>query len=497
MKLFPRVKKWSHTKLLRFTALNKIGWHKIINKYRIISKNSKLLLSTFLLFFILWIVFDSIKFRWADDPFQKVVLAPLGEEPFKLTLTFIICFGIFMGSMIGNKLNKKPLKGIDFFDIFSYTFVFFAILPAILLGYIEGGLNNIQLHFSFTLISAILIVIIYRWLKDKNLKLYHKLFSGLFAILPSMFLHSVANQYMNITSVTSKNSYLVTVAKFLQTNTNLKDQTAFTNTLLTIALVILLAYLVKYLLVPLVLKFKNHKTDSIEKINLNYWLKLYSNIIVLFIFLFLSAFLLVNGILYDFDISLSAGLISSLITVYLFTYLFERKEKIIWKKVKGQVMKGLKRELSGLLTDIMLPLERVGGRYAIRMPEGEDENEVFRKHRLRQFRDLVKADRIEFSDSYLDILKQRGFGDLFLSRKEFLNEIEYKYSKHLEPQIILSLIKLQRSLRDIDTLMGIKSKEQQILLPMADDEFFKRLAGYFHETLKELYKLYRLNLVDV
>ena len=57
-----------------------------------LSKDNKILFYFFLFLLVIWFIFDSLKYTWTDDPFQKVILAPLGEEPFKilLALMFII-----------------------------------------------------------------------------------------------------------------------------------------------------------------------------------------------------------------------------------------------------------------------------------------------------------------------------------------------------------------------------------------------------------------------
>ncbi|EMR74693.1 hypothetical protein MBGDF03_01049 [Thermoplasmatales archaeon SCGC AB-540-F20] len=275
----------------------------------------------------------------------------------------------------------------------------------------------------------------------------------------------------------------------------MKNQTIYANTLLLLALVFLFIYTIKYIFLPWIYKNETQNANIIDKINLRYWLNSYSNVIFLGVFSFIIAYFIMSGIWYDLTINITAGLICSLITVFLFTYLFQRKEKIIWSAVKEEVNKGLKIELSGLFTDIMLPLERIDGRYAIKLPKGEDENEVFRKHRLEQFKKLVEAEKIEFAEGYKKILADGGFGTLFKSRKDYLNEIEYKYSKHFDPDIILSIIKLQRYLRIIDTKINIKAKKH--LTFESDEKFFERLAELFHRVLKELYILYNKGLINI
>jgi hypothetical protein len=459
-----------------------------------VSFDSWILFFSLIIISILGFIIQQIKYGWADDPFQKIILAPLGEEPTKIAWAFLVLLGIAIPlTLMLNIFNKKPLKKVNFQNIFNFGFVYICAFGGFLFGYFEflhqGGVNSPSLHLSLTTIAGILIVITY-----KNLKHFKKIFSFFTLIIP-MVLHSIANQYMNFSSVGSNDKYLVIIAKFLRDNTFLKDQTIYASTLLLLALVFLFIYTIKYVFLPWIYCNQTKDADMIDKINLKYWLNSNSNVIFLAIFSFIIAYFIISGIWYDLTINIAAGLICSLITVFLFTYLFQRKEKIIWSAVKEEVNEGLKIELSGLFTDIMLPLERIDDKYAIEMPEGKDENEVFRKHRLEQFKKLVEADKIEFANSYKDIIAEGGFGTLFISRKNYLNEIEYKYSKHFDPEIILSIIKLQRYLRLIDTKINIKAKNK--LTFETDKQFFERLSGLFHEVLKELYFLYEKDLIII
>lgn len=116
-----------------------VFFSKVKDWIKFLPEDTKLLVYTFLLLLVIWIIFDPIKFNWADDPFQKVVLAPLGEEPFKLLLAFMFCLAIIIGlrlPQILNKVGKKPLRKIYFLDVFSYSFVPFAIISAVIFGVI-------------------------------------------------------------------------------------------------------------------------------------------------------------------------------------------------------------------------------------------------------------------------------------------------------------------------------------------------------------------------
>jgi len=230
---------------------------KVKDKIRSLPEDTKLLVYTFLLLFIVWIIFDSIKFSWSDDPFQKVVLAPLGEEPFKLLLALMLCSGIVMGAYIPqviSKTIKKPKWKMNFIDLFSYSFVPFAIISAIIFGLTEGPINNILLHFSTTTIAAILLVPTYKKVKNKDWKFSYKLLAVFSTISVPMFFHSVSNQYANICVANNqpKFEYLVTIARFLENNTILTNQVIFTRALFFLSYVVLVICILKYVILPFV-----------------------------------------------------------------------------------------------------------------------------------------------------------------------------------------------------------------------------------------------------
>lgn len=137
---------------------------------------------------------------------------------------------------------------------FSHTFVYLTIITGILLGTFEylGGLSlqNIFSHFSFSSIGAVLIVFWY-----EKVKLPYKRL-GFLWIGTSIFLHSISNQYANLTSVNEKNSYFVVIAEFLKENTPLVSQWYYTQLLYYIALALISVYFIFYT-IPLLRKRKD------------------------------------------------------------------------------------------------------------------------------------------------------------------------------------------------------------------------------------------------
>jgi len=202
-----------------------------------LSKDSLLLSYIFIFLFGIWIIFDSIKFSWADDPFQKVILAPLGEEPFKLLLAFVFCISFYAPIY----LRSRKTKNMSLVRVFYYVFVPSSVLSAVLFGISEGPIGNILLHFSTTTIGAILLVTTYRKIKDKEWKTFYKLSLFISMLGIPMFFHSISNQYTNISAANNhpEFNYLVVIARFLRENTFLKNPLIFAIALFYLSCILL------------------------------------------------------------------------------------------------------------------------------------------------------------------------------------------------------------------------------------------------------------------
>jgi len=196
-------------------------------------EESKKIIIIYSIFFVSMIIlFLPLELFVPDDPFQKVIIAPLGEEPLKF---FAVIF-----------LYLKKRSQYDPSD-FGRSLIKISLLAGIAIGALEfilgfqnngvGAFRNLIGHTSYALLSA--IPMYFCLIKVK----YPAKYLGFFSIAIGMFFHSIYNQYANISVVTKKNSYLVFIAKFLEENTLLKTQWDFTILTSLIALVLVLFYL--------------------------------------------------------------------------------------------------------------------------------------------------------------------------------------------------------------------------------------------------------------
>ena len=229
---------------------------------KFLSEDNKILFYFFLFLLIIWLVFDSLKYSWSDDPFQKVVLAPLGEEPFKILLAsmFILSSFYLFRSVI--RFKKEFNHKIKFIDFFYYTFIPFAILIAIWFGLLEGPLFNILLHFLTTTIAAILIITIFQKVKDKNVKTHWKVLAIFSSMILPMLLHSISNQYMNIIYANNNPEfgYLVVISRFFENYSFSAEN--YVLVLFVLTCILLYIFIYKFFVSPWLLKKKNIRMNK-------------------------------------------------------------------------------------------------------------------------------------------------------------------------------------------------------------------------------------------
>ncbi len=210
------------------------------NQFKLLSSDNKLIIYFSIILLIPFFIFIPINFTWANDPFQKVILAPLGEEPMKLLIAFVFCY-------VSLKSNNYPrIKHLEFSDIFLYVFVFFSIIAGFSVGLGEGALGNIFLHISSSSIGAILISFTFLKVKNRPWKTGYKLASMFVTISVPMFIHSLSNQFLNISYANQYPSfnYLVVIGRFLVDNNLIKNAFFFDLLVFCIAMILVFIWYV-------------------------------------------------------------------------------------------------------------------------------------------------------------------------------------------------------------------------------------------------------------
>jgi len=228
---------------------------KIKNYFKSVSNDAKLIFYLFIFLWILLIIFFPIKLIWKNDPFQKIILAPLGEEPLKLIAALIFWFAVYQ-SVIALKIKQWTIS-----DSFLNHFAIYGLIAGIALGLGEGPLGNIFLHSASSSIGAILILFIFLKVKNKPWNIGYKLTSIIISLSIPMFIHSLSNQFSNIyfVNVNPEYKYLVIIGRYLHDNTIITDSFRFDTLMIAIAGCLLIIWY-------LFLFFRREKGDASKKI---------------------------------------------------------------------------------------------------------------------------------------------------------------------------------------------------------------------------------------
>lgn len=159
----------------------------------------------------------------------------------------------------------------------------------------------------------------------------------------------------------------------------------------------------------------------------------------------------------DIANNLFAGAIDVIITVFLLIIFIDMREQRRWNSVKDSVYESLGNEITGTQCDLSNFCKNID----------------------------ISNNRIIFYDSEDTNLLTGGYGDLFLIRKNRLNEIELKYFKFLVPSIINSLIKIQKSLNSLD--LEIKIRNISLISPYrkTDEEILEAIKKIMLDIFKE------------
>ncbi|MDD5416804.1 MAG: hypothetical protein PHU12_02400 [Candidatus Aenigmarchaeota archaeon] len=285
---------------------------------------------------------------------------------------------------------------------------------------------------------------------------------------------------------------------------------------------IIIAYIIAGIIVcflGFLIWFKSLKIDrngvklQIKKIFTRYYYLII--FLIMFLLLLVSSIYLyliipvveINNVHMTISISLITTFLGILLTVFLVTFLLERREKIRWNCVENIVYEILNQEINDIYTDISNFIE--GTNPVMCIPENipeNDEEKYINKIRFEAMKAVANKDTIEINDVYKKYIINNGFGKLFMHRKEKLDSIETKYSKFLEPELVRSLIIIQDALDRLDINSRIKEKDNTIidkikkkeieetLLPMTwfkgDQSYLQRMAELFRIIIKEIYNIY-------
>jgi hypothetical protein len=210
------------------------------------------------------------------------------------------------------------------------------------------------------------------------------------------------------------------------------------------------------------------------------------------------------GILeYNLGVNLFTSSISTVLTIVFLNFLFTSREQNEWKTVKDEVYSMIQMELGAMFNDILNYVEDglITKSYLLNLKKKETRKEAF----LSALTELKDAKELKLNDAEWKLMIENKTSLIaFSTAAQTLNEVEIKYSRFLSSQLTLSLIKIQNSIRMLDTLTqlhtsmkGLSPTLRPILLPAYQEmekEIPKILSHSFKKILEEIYSMHKMGI---
>jgi hypothetical protein len=163
----------------------------------------------------------------------------------------------------------------------------------------------------------------------------------------------------------------------------------------------------------------------------------------------------------------------------------------------------IQMELGAMFNDILNYVEDglITKSYLMNLKKKETRKEAF----LSALTELKDAKELKLNDAeWKLIIENKTSLEAFSTATQTLNEVEIKYSRFLSSQLTLSLIKIQNSIRMLDTLTqlhasmkGLSPTLRPILSPVYQEmekEIPKILSHSFKKILEEIYNLHKMGI---
>ena len=216
----------------------------------------------------------------------------------------------------------------------------------------------------------------------------------------------------------------------------------------------------------------------------SYWVIL---IVGLIIFVLLIGFVLIPYEILDYNlgINLISEGIGILVTVVFLTWLFNLRDTLQWKSVKDTVLKRIGIRIHDIFLE-MVNLVQVNHK----MPQrafAEEFKSVF----FLQLEELNNKTYLLLGDHGEKILSGQDFFKRIQDDVQFLNNMEMKYFKFLDPPFVQALMQIQFLMNGLVQNLRMKKR---ILEFMPEEKFLEALPILIHEIIKEIYKIHKMGI---
>jgi len=206
---------------------------------------------------------------------------------------------------------------------------------------------------------------------------------------------------------------------------------------------------------------------------------------------------------YNLGVNLFTSSISTVLTIVFLNFLFTSREQNEWKTVKDEVYSMIQMELGSMFNDILNYVENglTTKSYLLNLKKKETRKEAF----LSALTELKDAEELKLNDAEWKLMIENKTSlEAFSTASQTLNEVEIKYSRFLSSQLTLSLIKIQNSIRMLETLTqlhasmkGLSPTLRPILSPVYQEmekEIPRILSHSFKRILEEIYNLHKMGI---
>jgi hypothetical protein len=196
--------------------------------------------------------------------------------------------------------------------------------------------------------------------------------------------------------------------------------------------------------------------------------------------------------------------VSILFTLTFLGIFFDLREARQWRNVEKQVMKKLRGELqlTFFLLKRFIDLSEIGVTQELSSRKSTEEELKDLSHLsldkvTKKSEEAVEAGKqnladyeFHLSNEGIQLLYEGKYNGQFELRRQFLNDIEAKYAKFLNPELVSCILEIQNGLQNIsinaNAFTEIKSDKSQVFL----ERFFStETARYMHNVIVETEKI--------
>ena len=216
-----------------------------------------------------------------------------------------------------------------------------------------------------------------------------------------------------------------------------------------------------------------------------YWIIL---IVGLIVFVSLIEFVLIPYEILDYNlgINLISESIGILFTIIFLTWLFSLRETRQWKIVKDEVIRRIGVKVYDICFDFINLLT-----LSVQTPP-EATVEEYKRIFFTQLEEVYRKEQIKLNNLGKQTLPKQEFIRSLRDGHDYLDNLETKYSKFLDPSLTRSLMKIKFMLNALNRNLGMRKKP--VFRSIPDDKLSDMMSILIHEIIKEIYVIHKMGI---